>query len=451
MKRLSYFFFSILSLSLVLVSCGDDDEMDITEPTNNLVEIAQANGFNALAAAVTKAGLIDALSGSTDYTVFAPTDEAFANLLATIGQTSVDDVPAAVLEQILLYHVVPGKVFSTDISDGEVNTLEGSTVALGTTSGVTVNGTSVIGPFDVEATNGVVHTIGEVLVPAEVGKFVNSVLEPAYFSESFTSLIAAAAKANVVDALLTTPNLTIFAPDNDAFAAAGINIDAVEADALAAVLTYHVVGAKVMSTEIPREASTLNGNMIHFSLVETGNFINGSIEIKAVDIESGTGVVHVIDEVLFPPTGNLVQTAIALSDGGEFTSLIAALARTADEGTADQNLIDVLGGAGPFTVFAPTNAAFQALLDSNPNWTDLADIPLETLVSVLSYHVVPARAFDKDVKGALDTNNELPTALGQNIRVNVDVMSINDISNIVGVNFNATNGVIHVIDSVLLP
>ena len=100
MKQLTYFFLMVFSFSLVMVSCSDDDEMEITQPTNNLVEIAQANGFNALAAALTKAGLIDALSGTTDYTVFAPTDEAFANLLSTIGQTSIDNVPAAVLEQV---------------------------------------------------------------------------------------------------------------------------------------------------------------------------------------------------------------------------------------------------------------------------------------------------------------------------------------------------------------
>ena len=142
MKQLSYYFLLFFSTLLMFTACGDDDEMDITEPTSNLVELAQANGFNALAAALTKAGLIDALSGANDYTVFAPTDAAFNTLLATVGQTSIDDVPAAVLEQILLYHVVPGKVFSGDISAGDVGTLEGTSVALNTTSGITVNGSS---------------------------------------------------------------------------------------------------------------------------------------------------------------------------------------------------------------------------------------------------------------------------------------------------------------------
>ncbi|MFT4566096.1 MAG: transforming growth factor-beta-induced protein, partial [Saprospiraceae bacterium] len=448
MKKLSFYLLFALGFSLILSSCGDDEEVEVIEPTNNIVQIAQANGFNSLAAALTKAGLVDALQGSTNYTVFAPTDEAFSNLLTVIGQTSIDDVPAAVLEQILLYHVVQGKVLSSDITSGDVTTLEGSAITLSTASGITVNGVAVINPFDVEATNGVVHTINEVLVPASVGQFVNTVLEPAYFNEAFSTLISAAVKAGVVETLLTTPDLTIFAPNNEAFIASGIDPSAIDAATLASVLTYHVVGAKVLSSGIPSQAVTVNGNELFFSLVASGNFINGATEIIAVDIESGSGVVHVINSVLLPPSGNLVETAVRLSAGGEFTSLIAALTRTADEGTADQNLINVLSGTGPFTVFAPTNAAFQALLDSNNDWASLGDIPLETLISVLTYHVVPAKAFDKDIAGALDANGELPTAFGQNIGVDLGNFSINGSSNIIDINYNATNGVIHVIDAV---
>jgi len=451
MKRFPIYVLVVTSFLLVFSSCSDDEEMEVMQPTNNIVQIAQANGFNSLAAALTKAGLISALQGNTNYTVFAPTDEAFSALLTAIGQTSIDDVPASVLEQILLYHVVPGKVLSSEISTGNVATLEGSDLALSTSSGITVNGVSVISPFDVEATNGVVHTINEVLVPASVAQFVNSVLEPAYFNESFSTLISAAAKAGVVETLLNTPNLTIFAPNNDAFTAAGIDPNMIDNETLASVLTYHVVGQKVLSSGIPRQAGTVNGNEIFFSLVPSGNFINGNTEIIAVDIESGTGVVHVINSVLLPPSGNLVETAVALSGDGEFTLLIAALTRTANEGTEEQNLISVLSSDGPFTVFAPTNMAFQELLDSNAEWSDLGDIPLATLITVLSYHVVPAKAYDKDLAGALDANSQLPTALGQNITIDLNALTINQTSTIIGVNNNASNGVIHAIDSVLLP
>jgi transforming growth factor-beta-induced protein len=340
---------------------------------------------------------------------------------------------------------------SAQVTDGDVSTLQGSAIVLSTMNGIMVNNSKVIMPYDVEASNGIIHTIDQVLVPASIAQFVNTVLEPAYFNRNFSTLISAAVKADLVTTLLETPNLTIFAPNNDAFTMSGINPSEIDAEALAAVLTYHVVGAKVLSTEIPSEAATVNGKNIHFSLTSAGNYINGNTEIVAVDIESGSGVVHVLNKVLLPPTGNIVETTIGLTADGEFTSLVAALQRTANEGTPEQNLLTVLSSNGPFTVFAPTNAAFQALLDSNMDWTSLNDIPLDVLVSVLTYHVVPARAYDKDLPAALNSNGEIPTAQGQNITIDLNNLTINQTSNIVAVNTNATNGVIHVINSVLLP
>ena len=131
--------------------------------------------------------------------------------------------------------------------------------------------------------------------------------------------------------------------------------------------------------------------------------------------------------------------------------MVAALQRTADEGTPEQNLLTVLSGDGPFTVFAPTNSAFQDLLDSSSDWNSLGDIPLETLIAVLTYHVVPARAYDKDLAGAVDSNSQLPTANGQNLTFDLENFTINGDVGIIGVNTNATNGVIHVINKVLLP
>jgi transforming growth factor-beta-induced protein len=397
-----------------------------------------------LAAALTRAGLLDALQGTDPLTVFAPTDEAFANLLTAIGQTSIDDVPVSVLQSILTYHVVEGKVASSMISAGDVTTLSGEDISLSTANGIEVNGVMVINPFDVDATNGIVHTINEVLVPPSIAPFVNSVLEPAYFNVNFSKLIEAAVKAGVVSTLLDTPNLTIFAPDNDAFMASGVDPSAIDAETLAAVLTYHVVGSKVLSSDIPNVGvETLNGNELNFSLTGSGNYINGSTEIVAVDIESGSGVVHVIDMVLMPPTGDLVATAVDLT--------ASALQRTADEGTAEQNLLTVLSGDGPFTVFAPTNAAFQAVLDSNDDWSELGDIPLATLIDILTYHVVPARAYDVDLAGAVDGNSQLPTANGAKITIDLENLTIDGDAGIIGVNTNATNGVIHVINKVLIP
>jgi len=439
----------LLITAATIISCGDDDPVQQDVETRNIIQLAQANGFNALAAALERADLIDDLQAAGPFTVFAPTDAQFAGLLETIGQSSIDDIPVPVLTDILLYHVVSGSVLSGDVTDTTVPTLlSGNSIELTTDGGIKVNGASVIEPFDVEASNGVIHTIDGVLVPADILQFVNTVLEPAYFSVNFTTLIEAAVKADVVGTLLNADALTIFAPTNDAFSAAGVDVSALSGETLASVLTYHVVGAKVLSTGIPASATTLNENDIFFSLVDAGNFINGNTEITAVDIESGTGVVHVIDNVLMPPAGDLVDIAIGADP--EFTSLVAALTRTTTEG--DENLVTVLQGDGPFTVFAPTNAAFQALLDSNEEWSALGDIPIGTLVNVLKYHVVPARAYDKDLAGAIDENNELPTALGQNVSIDLSNLTVDDAGLIVtSLNINATNGVIHAIDAVLLP
>ena len=450
MKKL-IFYFPVLLLSIFTLSSCDEEIDDMPKTTDNIVEIAQANGYTSLAAALTKANLVDALQADGELTVFAPTNDAFDRLLETIGQSSIDDIPASVLEQILLYHVVEGTVMSDAITNSDVNTLEGTSVNLNTDDGIKVNDIPVISPFDIEASNGVIHTINEVLVPASVGQFVNTILAPAYFNDGFSDLVSAVVKAELAETLITTPNLTIFAPNNDAFAASGIDPNSLDSDLLAEVLTYHVVGAKVLSNGIPMQANTLNGKSIYFSLVSAGNFINGNTSITAVDIESGSGVIHVIDRVLLPPIGNIVETAISLSSEGEFTSLIAALTRTATEGTSDQDLISVLSGEGPFTVFAPTNAAFQAVLDSNTDWNTLNDIPLSTLVDVLTYHVVPGKAFDKDLPSIVDAENNVPTASGQNITIDLNNFSINQTSNIIDINYNTTNGVIHVIDSVLLP
>ena len=236
-----------MSSVLFFFSCGDDDN-DVQKQLDDIIQLAQDNGFNSLAAALTRADLVDDLQGAGPFTVFAPSDDSFAALLGAIGQTSVDDVPISVLKEILLYHVVSGQVFSGDIESGDVPTLNGDAVTLSTTGGITVNDVSVVGPFDVEASNGVIHTIDGVLVPGDVAQFVDTVLEPAYFNVNFTTLVSAVVQADLVNTLLTTSDLTIFAPTNQAFSDAKIDPSTYTSDeqkaALAAVLKYHVVGSK---------------------------------------------------------------------------------------------------------------------------------------------------------------------------------------------------------------
>ncbi|WP_420579863.1 fasciclin domain-containing protein [Reichenbachiella sp.] len=417
-------------------------------PTKDIVETAVASGYGSLAAALTRADLISALEADGPFTVFAPTDEAFAALLNTIGQESIDDVPVDVLAEILKYHVVSGSVPSSAVTAGNVATLQGDEVTLATEGGITVNGAKVISPFDVETTNGIIHTIDAVLVPEDILAFVGTVLEPAYFNKNFTTLISAAVKADLVSTLLDADELTIFAPTNDAFSASGIDLDAASSATVADILKYHVLGEKVLSTQIPASATTLQEDDIFFSLLVDGNYINGSAEITTVDVESGTGVVHVINDVLEPAAGTIVDVTSALADDGSFTTLLAALTRTAGEGSP-QDLVAVLNGVGPYTVFAPTDAAFTELLNSNESWSSINDIPIATLVDVLKYHVVSGRVYDVDLSGAL-TANKVASVEGTDLTFDLEELTINTSANITGTNVHATNGVIHVIDEVLL-
>ena len=418
-------------------------------PTKDIVETAVASGYSSLAAALTRADLISALEADGPFTVFAPTDDAFTALLNTIGQESIEDVPVDVLTEILKYHVVSGSVPSSAVSAGNVATLQGDEITLATEGGITVNGAKVISPFDVESTNGIIHTIDAVLVPEDILAFVGTVLEPAYFNKNFTTLISAAVKADLVTTLLDADALTIFAPTNDAFTASGIDLDAATSDDVADILKYHVVGEKLLSTDLSVSETTLQGDDIFFSLLEDGNYINGSSEITSVDEESGTGVVHVIDEVLEPAAGTIVDVTSALADDGSFTSLLAALQRTKNDGSSPQDLVAVLSGTGPYTVFAPTDAAFTELLDSNDSWNTLNDIPIATLVDVLKYHVVSGRVYDVDLAGAL-TANKVASVEGTDLTFDLTELTINTSANITGTNVHATNGVIHVIDEVLL-
>jgi uncharacterized surface protein with fasciclin (FAS1) repeats len=169
----------VLALALVasisLVACGSDASTEVVDTTvmeevaaNDIVAVASSTeGFSTLVAALTAASLVETLQGEGPFTVFAPNDEAFAALPAGLLEKLLLPENAAVLTSILTYHVVAGKVMSTDVTTGDAPTVEGSTLALDTMSGVMVNDATVIAA-DVEASNGVIHVIDKVLVPPTV-------------------------------------------------------------------------------------------------------------------------------------------------------------------------------------------------------------------------------------------------------------------------------------------
>lgn len=175
-----------------------------------IVETAVAAGqFNTLVAAVKAAGLADELSSAGPFTVFAPTDEAFAKLPEGTVEALLEDTDK--LAGILLYHVVSGKVMAADVGGiASADTLLGQPAAIATTNGVTIAGAKVV-KTDIACSNGVIHVIDTVMMP-------KSIVDVAAAAGSFGTLLKAAQAAGLADTLATDGPFTVFAPTDDAFA-----------------------------------------------------------------------------------------------------------------------------------------------------------------------------------------------------------------------------------------
>ncbi len=312
MKKTMKFLVSLMmSLVLILGSTASAQEQDIAGIASG------SEDFSILTAALEKAGLVEALQGEGPFTVFAPTNAAFEQLLGELSITAEDLLNHPQLADVLLYHVVAGKVLSTDLVNGmTAETLGGQTIAVDLSMGVKINSSSVTAA-DIMATNGVIHVIDSVLVPetfqlTPAAQTLPSIVDIAVSSPDFSILVAALAKAELVEALLGEGPFTVFAPTNAAFEAllAALGITAEELlgqPQLADVLLYHVVSGKVLSTDLAdgMKAETLGGQTITVDL-SMGVKINTSNVVTA-DIEASNGVIHVIDSVLVPETFQLVR------------------------------------------------------------------------------------------------------------------------------------------------
>jgi len=453
----------IAVLSITFTSCNDDDNQ-VVPPTDNIVKLAQGNPeLTSLVAALTKfPDLVSTLSGSGNFTVFAPTNAAFSGLLSAIGQTSLDDIPESVLRQVLEYHVISSAaVLSTQLSNGEVTTVGGEKITVNINSGVKLNTNINVVIADVAANNGVVHVVDAVLVPPTIVPVVGTIVAPAFFNKSFTTLVAAVKQAGLLPTLLSTGNqLTLFAPTNDAFAAAGITAlppNTTDGNALlTSILAYHVIAgpSEIKAADIATgssSAQTFGGSKIYLSKGAAGVFINGTSQVTATDIEASNGVVHVINRTLMPPTKTIAEIVVESTQASspQFTQLLAALARTDGQGANDL-LAAVSASTGELTVFAPTDAAFQALYTAL-NVDNVNQIDLATLIAVLKKHVVASRVFSTDL-----VSGSVPTLNG-NVTVNTSDLTVKGGSGEAAklqaslLNIKGKNGVIHVIDKVILP
>lgn len=395
-------------------------------------------------------GILEAASSaSSNLTVFAPTNEAFANLLAALGKTSLNELPIALVKEIVSYHILDSSVMSSQLQNGMMaeTLLTGESITVDLSDGVKINNANVIAP-DVEAVNGVIHGIDNVLIPSYVAQALGTVSETFLFNPDYSILTAAIKKAGLLETVSTAQNITVFAPNNDAFAAANItSLDGLDADALAPILLYHVLGKRVMAKDLPEDgmAETLNnGEKIYLGYLTNSVIINGLTTITGVDIVKSNGVVHTINRTLVPPAIDVVDIAAALADMGsdsEFTILVSLLTAA-----PYSDITQIIKDASDITIFAPTDKAFDAI--SGITLTE------EQIRNVLTYHAYGGRVFSTDLSDAMSV--EMVNMQNITINKNGESVSITDMSggsdaNVVEVNIHGSNGVIHVIDKVLIP
>ena len=483
-------------INKVLLPQAVIDALNGVEETGTLVDVVvAAEGLSILEAAVIKSDLVETLSSDGPFTVFAPTDDAFVALLDVLGDdyNSLDDFDTeeemALLKDILLYHVLTSKVLSGDLSEVSVPTAladnsidviaSGDTFVIGDASDTNANITAV----DIMASNGVAHLIDKVLLPQSAIDFVaqlslKSIVEIAIETDDLSLLVGALqqADAGLVETLSGDGPFTVFAPTNDAFVALldalGDDYNALsdfdtgdEKALLVKVLTYHVVaGAAAFSGDLSdgQMIDTFQGESVGISLMDGMVFIEDATDDNAqvvlADVEANNGVVHVINKVLLPqevldilnpPVPNIVETAQSVPD---LSLLVDALIQ------ADAGLVEVLSGDGPFTVFAPTNAAFVDLLDVlGDDYTSLADFDTvaekELLAKVLTYHVVSGIAV---ASTDLASHMEIVTVHGESLEaIPGDPVEIQDKTatnaEVTLADVTASNGIVHVIDKILLP
>ena len=456
----------MLSSLLILQGCGSGTKHEVT-PTpvapadpQSIVDVATANGgFTTLIAALEATGLDTTLSDmDSQFTVFAPTDDAFALL----GQDVIDALLADTdtLSDILTYHVISGEVDSSaaiSSAGSLVEMVNGDSVGLSLDGENLLVNTATVILVDVAADNGVIHVIDAVLTPpADKGTPTMNIVDTAVAAGDFGTLVTALQAAGL-DATLAdeTQSFTVFAPTDAAFAMIDpetLNLLIADTDALSSVLLQHVVSGEVNSvtayTLNGSSATTASGAAIPVAInTELDTLTFGGATVQTTDIYTTNGIIHVIDTVVVAdvelptPPASIVDVAV---NNGSFTTLVAALQATGLDTVLDDP-------ESTFTVFAPTDAAF-ALLGQDTIDALLADP--DTLKDILLYHVISGAEILQD--GAItvaqsgsnkvDMANLRKTALtlaDSRLYINKSAVSLADVM--------ADNGVIHVVDQVILP
>ena len=280
--------------SNVFADCGQNHDQ-----IADIVEVADHTGqFKTLLAAATAAGLVDTLKSEGPFTLFAPTDEAFAKLPEGTVEALLADIPK--LKEILLYHVVGKKIMAGDVTKIKTaETANKKTLSISTNDATVYINNAKVTKADIKAENGVIHVIDSVLIPPK------NIVEAAGHAGQFKTLLAAVKAAGLVDTLKSKGPFTLFAPTDEAFAKLPEGtVEALLADIpkLKEILLYHVVGKKIMAGDVTKikTAETANKKTLSISTNDATVYINNA-KVTIANIEAGNGVIHVINSVLIPP------------------------------------------------------------------------------------------------------------------------------------------------------
>ncbi len=279
---------------------------DTTTGAGSIIDVATGAGsFGTLLAALEAADLTEVLEGEGPFTVFAPTDEAFAALLTELGVTAEELLAREDLATILLYHVISGAaVASGDVMTGPATTAADLSVWIDASNGVSVN-SAMVQTADVAADNGVIHIVDSVILPVDIAGY-------AALTGQHGSLLAAVTAADLAGAVTDPANkVTVFAPTDAAFTAAlealSLTFEELAADVatLTTILTYHVYAGEVLSTDVVgldgQEVTMVSGEA---ALVNATDLTIGGAGLNAdlLDIRTTSGVIHVLNDVMVPPS-----------------------------------------------------------------------------------------------------------------------------------------------------
>ena len=422
----------------------------------DLVEVAIAAGnFKTLVQIIVDLDLVEQFKGKTPQTVFAPSDEAFAKLPEGTLANLTDRQKAYILFRHVLYNVT---VLGADIEIGPLKTLNGEVIdiIIEDNTGEDViqieykGSLSSVVTADVMASNGVIHVIDNVILPAEPP--LGDVVDVAIAAGNFKTLVQILTDLRLVPRLKSYKAQTIFAPSDEAFAKLpeGTLANLTNQQKFEIVARHVVSNVTVLEADVEiGPLTTLGGEVIDIFTDNSGEDViqieyKGSLStVVTADVMASNGVIHVIDNVILPaepPLGNVVDVAIA---AGNFKTLVQII--------VDLNLVDVLVRQKAQTIFAPSDEAFAKL----PKGL-LETLTKEQKIEIVARHVVPNITVPKaDVE-----TGPLKTLGGEIIDILVLSSTVEDIiqieykgslSSVVTADVMASNGVIHVIDNVILP